>query len=90
MGVDVNLALPNGMTALAIAVKLENYDMIRLIETAPGLNTETGTQNGDGSLHVPAHYYKGTGVLKAQLDIDNVTENHQRVTKRFVEILNEQ
>lgn len=89
-GVDVNLALPNGMTALAIAVKLKNYDMIRLIETAPGLNTETGTQNGDGSLHIPAHYYKGTGVLKAQLDIDNATENHQRVTKRFVEILNEQ
>ena len=68
-GVDVNLALPNGMTPLSIAVKMEDPDMIRLLGTAPDLNTQVRTQDGDGFLHTAAHYYRGTEVLKALLDI---------------------
>lgn len=68
-GENVNARAPNGATALWIAVKMKDPEMIRALGTAKDLSTEKKNSQGDGALHVAAHYYRGTAVLKALLDI---------------------
>ncbi|MCG8565375.1 MAG: ankyrin repeat domain-containing protein [Desulfobacterales bacterium] len=66
---DVNSPVYKGHPPLALAVKLKDPEMIRILGTAENLDTEWKFPDGDGYLHVAAHYYHGTEVLKALLDI---------------------
>ena len=68
-GVDVNAPIYKGLPPLAIAVRLKDAKMIRILGKAKNLDTEWKFPDGDGYLHVAAHYYRGTEVLKALLDV---------------------
>ncbi len=68
-GVDVNLSSPDKTTAMSIAVKMKDSEMILLLGAAEDLDTEVRTPDGDGYLHIAAHYQRGTDVLQALLEI---------------------
>ncbi|WP_300668219.1 ankyrin repeat domain-containing protein [Desulfoluna sp.] len=54
---------------LSLAVSMEDTEMIRILGKAQGLDKEEKNSDGDGFLHIAAHYLHGTEVLKALLDI---------------------
>ncbi|MCG8635363.1 MAG: ankyrin repeat domain-containing protein, partial [Desulfobacterales bacterium] len=68
-GADVNLSSKDKLTALGIAVKMEDPAMIRILGTAENLDTEAKNRAGDGYLHTTVHYQRGTEVLQALLEI---------------------
>jgi len=58
-----------GRSPLSLAVKMEDAEAIRILGKVQGLDTEEKNSEGDGFLHIAAHYLHGTKVLRALLDI---------------------
>ena len=69
MGADTRSPIYKGMPPLEIAVRLKDPKMIRIIGKSPNLDLEHKNKDGDGYLHTAAHYFEGTEVLEALLDI---------------------
>ncbi|WP_236893165.1 ankyrin repeat domain-containing protein [Desulfoluna limicola] len=58
-----------GRSPLSLAVKMEDAQAIRILGKAQNLDREEKNSEGDGFLHIAAHYLHGTKVLRALLDI---------------------
>lgn len=54
---------------LSLAVNMEDAEAIRILGKAQNLDKEEKNSEGDGYLHIAAHYLHGTKVLRALLDI---------------------
>ncbi|VFQ44764.1 ankyrin repeat domain-containing protein [Desulfoluna butyratoxydans] len=73
-GASVNTKPSGGMSPLALAVKMDDTAMVRLLGKAPDLDTEEKNSEGDGFLHIAAHYKHGNAMLDALLAIGCDTE----------------
>lgn len=54
---------------LSLAVKMEDAEAIRILGKAQNLDKEEKNSEGDGFLHIAAHYLHGIKVMRALLDI---------------------
>ncbi|VVS94431.1 ankyrin repeat domain-containing protein [Desulfoluna spongiiphila] len=73
-GISPNTRSADGVSPLALAVKMEDAEMVRLLGKAGNLKTEEKNSDGDGFLHTAAHYLHGRAMLDALLDIGCNTE----------------
>jgi len=73
-GISVNARAANGVSPLALAVKMEDTDMVWLLGRVGNPKTEEKNSEGDGFLHIAAHYLHGSAMLDALLDIGCNTE----------------
>jgi len=73
-GISVNARSADGMSPLALAVKMKDAAMVRLLGKAGDLKTEEKNSDGDGFLHIAAHYLNGSAMLDALLNIGCDTE----------------
>ena len=87
-GADVNQVLPNGLTPLQLAVNLRDPKMILTLGMAENLDTEVKNSDGDGYLHMAAHYLREVEVMEALLDIgcapDSLDRNGRTPLSRTV------